>query len=222
MLIIGFCIQLLLPFCFLIFLSDENFGSLPPFFRSKLNGILWPEYWHHVDNASAVKPSYLLKIPNIISGDILNPVAVLMTFGLCSPPLACLVAAVSVVKCSMWVWAIRRFVVVVLDGDEEHNKQKATGLGYISTLSDMQLDTKAMRSSFWIILFFSAIFIVFLYWDTVDEVGWIIPVVVSCYLLVLIGFSQLMISFPETNEDHKDGEIEVKMVSLNPLYADEK
>ena len=219
-LMIGFCIQLLLPFLLLCAVSDNTFRFIPLNIRSHMNGILWPGHWYSLDYAVIFTPAQLLNMPSILSRDVLHPIAVLMSFGLCSPALAILVVTVTVVKCIMWMWALCRFVS--FSSDEKNAEKVNAKQRYMSVLSESLCPVRAVTSqAFWLIFVFSTAFMSFLYWDTVDDVSWVSLVVVVTYALVLLCVSYI---FNARNKSFREASdmtvgVEVGDVSKNPLNS---
>ena len=215
-LIIGFCIQLLLP---LIFFFSVRYDDIPIFFRAHLNGVLWPEHWHRSD-VTLIEPSELMKMSSILSRDVLHPLAVMMTFGLCSPPLACLVATVTVIRCSIWMWTMDRFVSFPTDSEEE-TKDRITKQKCLSALSELRFPLcEVQRNAFWSIFVISAMFILLLYWDTLDNVEWVAPLAVTFFVIALYAISKILSNTSPSGNDEMNGEVEVKTVSLNPLVVE--
>ena len=216
-LIIGFCLQLVLPFVIILSIGHDEFNALPAYLRVQMNGVLWPKYWNDLNEATAIKPTNLMKISSIIGRDVLNPLAVMMTFGLCSPALTFLVATVAVVKCGMWVWAVRRFISVITKKDNTVTCGRSNDR-CLSALAALDFPLQAvMRRAFWIILAFSTMFILFLYWDTVDDVGWEAAVAVIAFVAMLCCCSCALKALIFRNSQI-DREVEVQAVSRNPLF----
>ena len=185
-LIIGFCVQLLMPIIVIKTLRGNSFKFIPEFIRSQLNGVLWPEYWCNLTDTIPIEPFHLMKIANIMSREVFYPVAVMMTFGICSPPLAVLVAIAVMTKCGLWVWAMNHFIANVNDRSESIRQR------CLSALSELQFPQHMiLRRVFWITLGFSMIFILFLYWDTTDEVSWEAALGLAVFVLVLWGVSYI-------------------------------
>ena len=202
-----------------------------------MNGVLWPEFWLNTDASNKlIKPSYLLKVSSLINRDILYPLAVLMTFGLCSPPLFCLVVCVSVLKCGLWIWAMIRFSTFMIrieaDGDKGEFKRKGKGHYCLLALCKRSFPLKeVVERAFWMILLLSMIFILFLYWDIVDEIKWKVPVGMVGLVALLFGISRV------ANYRHKRGlgkvadkitevelvgKKEIVSVTLNPLQNNDR
>ena len=226
-LIIGFSLQLLLPFIFHYVVNGRRYARFPQFIRTVLNGIYWPDYFYNnVENFERVKAQDLMKMPNIICRDIVNPIAIIMTFGLCSPPLAFLAATVAAVKCHGWIWALNRFDAYTIDNENDNISgmtDDSKAQHYSKILSDMQLPIRGVLSrTFWIILVYSFLFIIFLYWDTRSGASWEAPLGMTLFfvLLLFLTFSKWN---PRDSSQLEEATLEVKnglmTVSMNPLTS---
>lgn len=222
-LLIGFCLQLLLPALLLLFLSTGNYGSLPLFLSSNFNGILWPEHWcGQMISSTSFMPesSQLMNTPSILCTDIVHPMAVMMTFGFCSPPLAFLAAIVGILKCSMWIGAVKHFCAIVENFEcGEGDRKRLQQLVMCFTKVPFPYDEVMMRV-FWIIFMYSIVFVLFLHWDTVSQVEWEGPLALSLFA-ILSG----CLIYRDVNgmkkfhclDEGKRNEVEVMNVSSNPL-----
>ena len=214
MLIIGFCLQLLLPLVLICTISDKLFAATPKFFRVQLNGILWPEFWYNNADNDLIEPQNLMKMPNILYRDILNPVAVIMTFGLCSPPLACMAAAVGAMKCCLWIWAMNRFDKVMHEKCAERSHKRIL----LSALLKLEFPLQTvMRKTFSLILGCSAFLIIFLYWDTKGEFGWEAPLEVGVLTLLFWCLSHIEKKTRAKSLTKSAAKIEVRTLSTNPI-----
>ena len=123
--LLGFSIQLLLPFIVLVSLTYLTYDSLSPSVRMMLHGILWPEHWlQNSEDTSALNktllhgdPSILLKIRTIFCNDVFNNWLLMVTFGLCSPVLVVAIVCSVLLKMSLWVSLIGRFTRCHLHDD---------------------------------------------------------------------------------------------------------
>ena len=219
-LIIGFCMQLVLPLLLFLMLNDEVFGYFPQFIRSHMPGIFWPEFWYKMEDRRTVHAEEFLKIPNVICRDMLHPIAVMMTFGLCSPPLGCLAAAVGIVKCLIWIWALGRFSTFYIEKDViEMNMARVNR--YISLLCELKLPLRQVfRKAYWVIILYSMIFMVFLYWDTSGEIGWEVPVTVASLVLLLYIISYITTSKLNMRNEQMVSVAEMATITVSPLIMD--
>jgi hypothetical protein len=197
-------LQLLLPLVQVCLFASSKYTHFPKPLRKVLFGIFWPEYWRK-DNSSSVvsgavdekepselaEPLLLLKASRIISTDILNPLLVLCTFGICSPFLALIMLVSVSLKHYMWVLFLGRFV---------HTRITATMASFGATNRNTEVDTSSMSVQHrqvgedhalvalsaacvpildivtrcvWPVIWSSSLFFAFLCWDVLsDEVGW--------------------------------------------------
>ena len=117
-LLIGFSIQLLLTAVAVVAVELQviPYEAVPGAVRPVVHGLLWPQYWisraleSESDESPVQRPGQLLRADSIICIDLLNPLALLLTFGLSSPPLAVLITLVVVSRMTMWRWVLHRFV----------------------------------------------------------------------------------------------------------------
>ena len=130
--ILGFSIQLLLPFVAILLLTYVPFGSIPAFVRQGVHGVVAPEYWLQLGdsarNNEAIlqsNPSVMLKICTIYCNDVFNNWLLLLTFGLCSPVLAVAITCAVVLKMSLWVLLIGRFSRCMLHCSSECKVESA-------------------------------------------------------------------------------------------------
>ena len=126
-LLMGYSIQLFLPFIMLAFMHCVSYESMWPSFRKTLHGIIWPEYWLQgkddmfTHNKAIVQSNsiVMLNIRTIFCNDVFNNLLVMLTFGLCSPVLAVAVAVAVLLKMSVWVLLIGRFTMTLLAEDKD-------------------------------------------------------------------------------------------------------
>jgi hypothetical protein len=123
-LLLGYSIQLMLPFIFMTSLTFVSYDSMPPSVRKMFHGIIWPEYWLQggdvlVRNTAILNsdPSVLLEIETICCNDVLNNWLLMLTFGLCSPVLAVAIVCSVLLKMSLWMSLVGRFTRSILPGD---------------------------------------------------------------------------------------------------------
>ena len=219
-LIIGFCLQLILPLCFLKTLNDTRFRAIPPFLRSNLCGIFCPDYWCHTGDTNNIDSNSLMKIPTIIVRDLVNPIAVILTFGLCSPALACIAGIVGVVKCGIWVWAMHNFSAFTIAFGNS-GKGEARSRVLLSALSKMQFPLcEVLKKTFWLIFTCSMTFIVLIYWDTTGKIGWEAPCAVGTLALALSFMRFYAKGALSVQKSDTDKNVEVIAISVNPLGAD--
>ena len=114
------------------------------------------------------------------------------------------------------------------ESSREKERVAAVCFPYASHLFPVK---EVTERAFWIILFLSMIFILFLYWDTVDEIKWKVPVGMAGLVALLFGISRFL------NYRHKRGlvnvadritevevvgKIEMVSVTLNPLQNNDR
>lgn len=206
--------QLLLPiFLILIVVDRVDFSSLHPVLRKSVHGMLWPRHWHATEAPPA--PSELLRFPGIACCDMLNPLAVLLTFGLCSPALAFAVTVFGIAKLRLWTFAVHRFGVYNLDNGgrpdgETHSRQKQC-LEAFSRASLPMYDI--VRGSFPYVVAYSTGFVIILYSDMSLSFSWIVPFTI----IVFSGIVVLVVHKYPNLRQPLEGEVELKETVLNPL-----
>lgn len=128
-LLLGYSIQLLLPFVLLAIVTCVSHDSVPASIRTTLHGVIWPEYWLQgggvlAHNKAVVRdnPSTMLNMSTIFCNDVFNNLLVMLTFGLCSPLLAVAVACSVMLKMSLWVLLIGRYAICVSNFDARADK----------------------------------------------------------------------------------------------------
>ena len=218
-LIVSFCLQLLLPVCILSILMRKDYDSIPEVFHRALNGALWPDYWFSRKENHKIDPYQLIKVPNIICTDILNPVAVIMTFGVTSPPLACAATAMGVMKCVMWIWVINRFFSYGVErcSDEEESLQAHPSF---VALSDLRFPLYiVLKSAFWMIFAISALFMLLIYWDITSRVGWDLPLAAFVFTIFLMYVMSVM-TISSKNTPEVSREIETVHIAVNPMIEE--
>jgi hypothetical protein len=125
--------QCLVGCCLLLVLSSIDYEVLPAWLQRRVYGLVWPDIWSGDAPAAAPAPAAndrtqekrtgadsdtfripttkkLSKFKSIASSDIFRHVVVLLTFGVCSPLLACLIALSVTIKLHMWIAMLGRFV----------------------------------------------------------------------------------------------------------------
>ena len=125
---------------FLPFWSSFEYDRLPHWVQKKVVGLIWPYIWcqtikstcspSRTDAQSVLElktPSAkrLLSFKSIASSDIFRHVAVLLTFGICSPVLGLLIAVVVALQLRCWVALLGRFAYCRTHLWHEHNSLKA-------------------------------------------------------------------------------------------------
>ena len=122
--LLGYSIQLLLPFVRLALLAYMPYGSLPRSVREVLHGVVFPEYWRQggdvsVANRASVNsdPLVLFDTRTIFCNDVFNNWLVMLTFGLCSPVLAVAIACSVLLKMYLWTFLLGRFTKIILEQD---------------------------------------------------------------------------------------------------------
>lgn len=131
--------QVMLPIIQLCLFTSSQYTFFPKAVRKLLFGIFWPDFWRthgaatsagtsagassistavDADNvndederdSNIAEPLKLLKANRIISTDILSPLLVFCTFGICSPFLAVIMLVSVSMKLRMWLVLLGRFV----------------------------------------------------------------------------------------------------------------
>jgi len=191
-----YAIQLLVSVLLVVVLTSIEYTSLPAWLRKGLHGVFWPG---HEWISDSTKPRDLLKATEIISFDILNHLAVFVTFGISSPYLALILIFSVCLKLYIWRLIIGRFVyarscessetVCDIGGCQQSGD---VGLASLSSacLPVMDMLEGCMRP----IVLSSAVFFACVCWDLAgDEVDWrgsiwapvtvlMVPVVLWCVL----------------------------------------
>ena len=173
---------------------STKYSQFPNKIRTLLPGICWPEYWQRGVNESLkverkttveedATPEHLLKCARLVSSDVLYPLLMFSTFGLCSPLLAVIMTVSVCFKLYMWILFVGRFV---------HTRRSSmcgtTGCGssptsvgedqdqaleMLSTACSCVPAMDTIAHNVWLITATSAFFFAVLCWDILgDEVGW--------------------------------------------------
>ena len=227
-----YAIQLLVSMILLAMVTLVEYASLPRWLQKGMHGVFWPNHeW-----AVCTKPRDILKAPEIISFDILNHLAVFVTFGISSPYLALILIFSVCLKLYMWRVMIGRFVFVRSSsssnvsgkgglGGCEEGKSDDDSLTTLSVACLPVLDTleDCMRP----IVLSSAVFFAFVCWDMAgDEANWFdsiwAPVIVLMIPLLLwsyIGLVDWMQHHRKNVEDVLlgDGEVVISQDVDNPM-----
>ena len=169
---------ILLPFVYVMLLTQFKYDELPHVFRLLVHAIVWPKHFiededvHPSDNESSLKFDHFMIFDtrDIVTTDVLNHLIVLLSFGLCSPLLTLAIGLTVYLKLNMWVLLVGRFASYF-----EYPKQPAR-LRYAAfhTLSKSYLSlAQVYHQTMWPLIWSSAIFFAFVGWDfCADEVGW--------------------------------------------------
>lgn len=172
-LIIGFCLQSLAPFIlYLLIVSGMKYTDIPLSIRNIFHGLLWPEYWCRPEDDSlplGVTSEHLFRFHAVICFDILSPLSVLLTFGLCSPSLAFVVTLSGLFKMRFWTWAVERFCAC-------HGSSSTSAINLTAVLLDSFLPLQRIfEGSFRLIATYSMFFAVFIYLDESSSLRWHVP-----------------------------------------------
>ena len=230
-LLVGFSIQLLLTAVAVVAVELHviPLEKVPNVVRPALHGVLWPQYWISRAIESSVcpvqRPSQLIAVDSIICIDMLNPLALLLTFGLSSPPLAVLIALVVASRMRMWQWEVFRFVRAVRGTAGLEGSGRSDEL--LGKLSAACSPTAAVLCwSFPLLAVLSMLFSVFVMWDTAAEVSWEAPLLALVLVLFTVGTlrykASLSAYIPHTGIDlkrRKGGSLEIteSKSTVNPL-----
>ena len=220
-LIISLCLQLLITLCAIAFVTDNQYASLPAPIRFRLNGIFWPSYWYGDHGKKVdVHSRHLFKDAAFICKDVAYPLAYLLTFGLCSPPLAILTAVVGAFKCKAYVWALCLFGSRAYES-EKHVNDMVQYPSFVSALNSISFPlSRVATRAFWIIIAYSSLFWTFFYWDTVAGVEWEAPVAVIAFVLLLMSVSYFLKRKDRTTNLKNVIDVEMFGVSSeNPIIA---
>ena len=202
--------QILLPAIYLSLLSFLNYEDIPKPCRLLFHAVMWPNYWVETKLTNEIisrsgmllsDPFLLLDSRDIITTDVLNSMIVLLTFGFCSPILACAIACSMWLKLNMWVMLIGRFCCAILGEKGKYNcsdnskkvasstddKNESSESEFANGVAKIEFENAGMRTisqgcvqlcvilhlSFWPLLWSSALFMVLISWEICsDEVGW--------------------------------------------------
>ena len=196
-------------FALLVLKKHINLDYLHPLIGQWLRELFWIEYWYDKQQSKGargasdrekglVEPSRLLRTSGSICDDMLSPLAMLLSFGICSPPLALIICVMSMAKLSMWIFAIKNFcshcVVSILDTKERRSSiirpdEEAGTL--LSALSTACIPLHGiLRSAFVSILVYSGLFVIFLYWDTTSGMSWEVCVAVALFSAPLVALAR--------------------------------
>jgi hypothetical protein len=224
-----YAIQLLVSILLVTILTSIEYSSFPIWLQKGLHGVFWPNQQWIKD---FIVPRDLLKATEIISFDILNHLAVFVTFGISSPFLAVILIFSVCLKLHLWRMIIGRFVYSRLSVRENicnidrDNKESSRDDGIatlsIACLPIMEMLEHCIRP----IVLSSAVFFAFICWDVAgDEVGWrasvwapltvlTIPLLLWCFVLAYHHGNKTLI----TNcADLAENKITYKVDQQNPL-----
>jgi Leucine-rich repeat (LRR) protein len=171
------------------------YPRLPHWVQAKLPGIIWPLHWAASEHLTAEKIQQqgqkleiatarrLLKTDDLMTR-YLQGVLVLITFGLCCPPLAMAIALSMYLSLVQLRCVIGRFVLLrhpdLIEGGQHHAPEAlepqslASADASLGALKSgiMNLD-RSFHQTAWIVVWTSCFFYVVLCWDIAgDEVGW--------------------------------------------------
>jgi hypothetical protein len=182
-LIIAYAIQLVSSFAVSAMLSQAGLVcDVSKIIHAKVNkGIIWPEFWATEDafHASHNKdcldkdPALLLNTKAVLCFDILSSFMVLLSFGICSPMLAVATTCVLVSKMKVLTLLVGRFTAVLSDESHGGSENGEVHMAIKSLARVLFPLSEVMRRAFWLIAWFSALFIAMVCWDiAADDVGW--------------------------------------------------
>lgn len=193
-LIIAFALQLLLPLVFAaVLLPRVDVSLIPSCLHQALHGIFWPKHWTQFQpsatttggNSPPTRLS-LVRITEIVCCDMLHPVSVLLTFGLCSPALAFSVALFVMVKMQFWRWAIYRYCTICVQ-NAPNDSMTVTNCLEVLLLSLSMPFKEVMKRAFRWVLLYSAGFMLLITVDVTGSVSdhWAGPVAMAVIAAVL-------------------------------------
>jgi hypothetical protein len=183
-----------------------EYESLPQWVKPFVPAIIWPIASEDtirdslsISSEKDVIPTtspLLFKRDNIAVSLMLH-VALLLTFGLCSPILGLAIMIVTCLSITQWRILIARFVSLRSLHNKRLSLRKSQEDAVMSVLNRVVGDTAAcFKSMLWAVLWMSCVFFAFLCWDIAsDTVGWIqscwIPVTAAISLpLFKLGYGQ--------------------------------
>lgn len=199
-----YSIQFFTSIAFIYLFLLTKYSHFPKNIQPLLPGIFWPEFWKMNDACDSVTikeevgvdvraaPEKLLRCNRIVSSDVLYPLLIFVSFGLCSPLLAVILTLSVCVKLYMWILFVGRFVSsrkallrITTDTDGEEGVGLDSVLLVLNAACSGVSALDAIAQNIWLIVFTSAVFFAFLCWDILgDEVGWEnavwAPLVVLC------------------------------------------
>lgn len=218
-----YAIQLLVIVLQVTVLASVKYTSLPKLLQRGLHGVFWP---NHEWVSSRVEPRGILKATEIVSFDILNHLAVFLTFGISSPYLALILIISVCLKLYMWRVVIGRFTYVrsppsidcgqIAVDDGMCGSEGDSGLSTLSVACLPILDM--LEDNIWPIVVSSSMFFAVICWDMAgDKVDWIgslwAPVIVL--LIPLFLWSYIGYSSRQYSSESSTGEIPEKFQSQN-------
>jgi hypothetical protein len=170
-----YAIQLLVSVLLVVVLTSVEYTSLPRWLQKGLHGVFWPG---HEWISDRIVPRDLLKATEIISFDILNHLAVFVTFGISSPYLAVILIFSVCLKLYIWRMIIGRFAytrscpnsesICNIGGYKESGDDGLASLS-LACLPIMDMLEDCMRP----IVLSSAVFFACICWDMAgDKVDW--------------------------------------------------
>jgi hypothetical protein len=180
-----YSILLIVPPISLYFLSRfVEYESLPRLLKPFVPAILWP-----IESEDTIRDSLsstegksvvptvsplLFKRDNIAVSLMLH-VALLITFGLCSPILGVAITTVTCLSITQWRILIARFVSLRSLHNKRLSLREAQDDAVMNVLNRVVGDTAScFKSMLWTVLWMSCVFFAFLCWDIAsDTVGWI-------------------------------------------------
>ena len=167
-------LQIILPVLQLCIFTAMRYNSVPKSLRRVLFGVFWPEVWPHNNNSTSesIEPLSLMKANRIITTDILNPLLVLCTFGICSPYLSLVILASVTLKYHMWVMLLGRFIQFRYSMSSQSDRDGEDLAVVILSRACLPVINIVGRC-LWPVIWSSSFFFAFLCWDVLgDEVGW--------------------------------------------------
>jgi hypothetical protein len=174
-----YAIQLFVVVLQVAVLTSLEYSSFPKLLQKGLHGVFWP---NHEWVLSRIVPRDILKVTEIISFDILNHLAVFVTFGISSPYLALILIVSVCLKLYMWRVMIGRFAYIrstpVCKSSELNRHWEVDGVngdGGLSTLNMACLPIlDILEDSLWPIVVSSSMFFACICWDMAgDKVDWV-------------------------------------------------
>lgn len=176
-----YSLQVIAPFIFLFLLCFIKYTTLPRPFRKTVPGILFPNNWSKDRTEQGFRSDVLQiavskRLYNIktVTSNLIHNIIILLTFGLCSPVLACLIGAASYLITATWRILIARFVhyrifELTSSGTKKHRQDYA-----LASMGALAGEAKGLiLLCLWPYVFVSAFFFLCLTWDmSGDRVGW--------------------------------------------------
>ena len=223
-------IQILFSIFQVVMFTSIKYVDIPQNFRRMMFGIFWPEYWSS-NTHSEENHELLLKTDRIVTNDILNPLLVLCTFGICSPFLSLVILVTVSLKCRLWIMLLGRFLYARLVPSISNNSTGGEDAAVVMLSEACIPVVNVVARCLWPIIWSSSLFFAILCWDVLgDEIGWrkaiwaplfVISLPVVLWIIVFFynySFHSARSTSPSISSTASFSEDDSRITSSNPLH----